>query len=399
MEKKEAVKILAKKLAENGLVKLVVEESLKRNILETLNWAAVETKVRGFSSTPIASRFYIEEYCNDHCNDHLKDELRSRGANYGFISPAASDAQGFNIFITPLAVIGEEEADCLKKEFYKNVPDDIKEAFNVLSIKSYIEIYQQYIQGNLSGCVNQRLDELLKRTPALSLVGKKVVYIGGHEAGISKGETGVFTEKENDNTRVPILWDNFNPDRHDQYGPKGHCWWVDKSTLLVEISAVDKEFAEFVFCLPLEEQNLKANKIFIKERLVDSTKIAQEQYIKNPEIFKEYFPLLDEKQKLEVIKEIKTKKQNEQLNLWLFTQGCVEGNYVHFLNLYLNNPKGFKEHFLFEQSKEGRGVMINTILGLPQDIANRELDSWISSQEPGLVDKVGRDRYILGEQG
>ncbi|MDP2908527.1 MAG: hypothetical protein Q8N77_01845, partial [Nanoarchaeota archaeon] len=135
----------------------------------------------------------------------------------------------------------------------------------------------------------------------------------------------------------------------------------NENILIVKKGIPDADFLAFVFSLPYEEQNIKANKVLLKLLdEVDSCGIMLEEYSKD-KLFKDYFAVLDEKCRKEVVRSIKAlPKRNKFLDSWLFKEGFDID--VDYLKLYKEDTEGFIRYFEYH-STEVRKLIISDLLG------------------------------------
>jgi len=123
MDKRTATITLAEKLRELGYSNRVRDQAIESYLLNN-----AKSVVLDLEEGRLNGKFYFSN-----------DEAEPR-ANYFF---NIREGEGGN-WVTSVALIGEVEERILRKEFYKDVPDEVVKAFEVLEIPNFIEYYKTY---------------------------------------------------------------------------------------------------------------------------------------------------------------------------------------------------------------------------------------------------------------
>ena len=150
MDKEKAARILARELGDNIGRHLVFEECYKETLIKNSTYfEQIENPV-----------FYTVKDQNINfakTSEHITKELLSlyksfKYANYFFmqnrsVTQDANFAQS-HFIATPYALIDKSEEKNLEELYYKDVPENILDAMNVLSIDNYAENYRLYIKNS-----------------------------------------------------------------------------------------------------------------------------------------------------------------------------------------------------------------------------------------------------------
>ena len=150
MDKEKAARVLARELNDKIGRHLVFEECSKKILIKNSTYLKqIEDPV-----------FYTvrDKYINfAKTSEHITKELLSlyksfKDANYFFMQNRSMtlDENPYpqsHFIATPYVLIDESEEKNIRKLCYKDVPKNILDAMNVLSIDNYVENYKLYIRN------------------------------------------------------------------------------------------------------------------------------------------------------------------------------------------------------------------------------------------------------------
>lgn len=316
--------------------------------------------------------------------------MKKKGINYLFIQSFYDNNGKLFDLVSAFALVGKGEAEHLKRKFYVNVPEEIREAMETLGINHYIDNYKRYRANDLAF-----LSEIIPKKPDQSFIGQRVVCVKEYENGVFPGEEGVINQINKD--RIGVLWDNYLGERHDNFGPNGHCWWVGHSNIKRMIKEEPIQFAEFVFTLPKEDQNFEANKVLLKNgHCRNIAEIMANEY--SSPTFLEYWAVLNDNDKKKVVQAIKKGNEDNSLKIdlevnWkLYNQGFDVT--LDFISLYTIGGDGCFEEYFKSKEKKDQELIIKAILQLPSGTTNKKVNAWLSKNYPKLVEEIGRDNII-----
>lgn len=340
MDKKTATLTLTEKLNELRHVNLVFDPAIKSYLLDNAKSVVFNTQKSDKMKIIYTDYAYPSYFEPDKIKrDGLPHPLKEfNWANYFF----AQESHGsYKFLITPVALIGEVEEKVLKEIFYKNVPDKIVKAFEVLKLHHFIKQYESYSSlsdiSNLSSLASPFLYNYIPFENGM------VVEVGDIIQGKTSKNYYLVENINRDGAVVgrkfydALLENSCEGDNHSVCPPEYIIPFRKKFP--------ESEFLNFIFNLPYEDQNIEVNKALLKNYAynVDLCKVMLKEYSEG-KYFKDYFPVLNEGYQKKVVENIiPLSNQDKFLNSWLFNQGFdVEMDY---LELYKKDTKGFINYF------------------------------------------------------
>ncbi len=345
MDKQEAIITLTQILHDDGLIKYVLDSNIKDRILKDASHYSYDIDPE--------RPFGIErplEFNGDKLKE-LQSEMRCffDNVNYYFITPLNKNNFKTSCIITPCAIIGEDEKKYLREKYYSDVPDDIAEAFDILSIDNYISKYKNYIRYSF-----------IDRGEYNSLLYKRFRnYVDSIEPG--------DIIKDKDELDFYILVKEIKPNNtvfgHTYYNltlrdsrHMDHCCeaYNAKGILKNKMSESD-DFIDFVFSLPIYKQNINANKDIIKHYIKYRKILIREYQV--GENFNKYFDALDKVKRTQVVEDIKKLDyQNMVINYDLTNIGYKGLKLSHIMMCH-QNPKRFIEYFNRQVPDQKRSII------------------------------------------
>lgn len=360
MDKRTATLTLTEKLANLGYINLVADPAVKSYLLNNAKSVILALKKGRIRIVPLGELYYSHFEKTPVSRGYLPSELRDfPEANYFFAEGGKLSEYGpylKNPFVTPVALIGGIEERVLRETFYKDVPDEIVKAFEVLRIPNFIDAYSVYSslkEGEVLpfsfGIYRPfEKDDKIELGDIIQGSSSKRYYLVDeiNSAGINgyrfkDGALKTPAEGKKDDERY------------------GHCEY--SMVIPVKKRLSDVNFFDFVFSLPYEEQNIEVNKIILKNLSdVDSCRILLKEYSKD-KLFKDYFAVLDEKCQKEVVKGIKALPgHNKFLDSWLFKEGFDID--IDYLKLYKEDAQRFIGYFK-AKPEDVKKLIISDLLG------------------------------------
>ncbi|MBL7100568.1 MAG: hypothetical protein ISS23_01295 [Nanoarchaeota archaeon] len=300
----------------------------------------------------------------------LEERSRQPKANY-FFTRTQNSSSGLYV-----ALIGGMEERILRKEFYKDVPNEVVKAFEILEIPHFIREYKTYSfiseENHFFPLLNYVPFEKGMKVEARDIIqgyNSQKYYLVQHvnqDGGIA-GYVYYDVELKN-----PFKSD----DNSVRYGV---CEFQHVQP--VKKNVYSEAFFDFVFDLPYEEQNLVANKMILKNvRSVNFLEIFLKEYLTG-EYFKDYFLVLDKDTQKEVVDKIQVSShQNKLLNSWLFSQGFPLE--LDYLELYKTDSKKFIEYFE-KSSPKTRELIISDIFDCEH--TNQEVGKFLEREYSHLL--------------
>jgi len=154
MDERTATLILTKKLRSSGYVNVIMDPVVKSYLIDNAKSIVLDLHPGKLNVTPYEKKELEREFpeSNYHFISHV-EEARTYGYDFGSYILK-------NALVMPIALIGSIEEKVLEEKFYKDVPEDIAEAFGVLNISNFIryyEIYSSHSRSDFPGlCYNLR---------------------------------------------------------------------------------------------------------------------------------------------------------------------------------------------------------------------------------------------------
>lgn len=383
MDKRKATLTLTEKLNELGCINFVTDPAVKSYLLNNARSVVLDLKKAGRIVIHSLEAYYFDssKFVSDNINrDYLPYGIRDyTNANYFFIEKNY-DSSSSRIFVTPAAVIGKAEERALREKFYKNVPEEVSNAFETLNIPNFIDAYSVYSLLNV--------DEVLPLSLGIYRPFKKEdkIELGDIIQGSKSGRYYLIDKIRNDGGIEGYRFQDASL-KTPATGKKddtvhGEC--SSDYIIRVKKHLSDISFFNFVFVLPYEDQNIEINKSILKSlNDADSCKILQNEYSAG-KYFIDYFSVLNEECQKKVVNHTKSlPKQNEFLNSWLFNQGFDVK--IDYLTLYKEDAKKFIDYF--KRSKPDLQELIVSDLFNSEHI-NKEVIEFLEKNYSNLLRDV-----------
>ncbi|MBM3199599.1 hypothetical protein FJZ53_01590 [Candidatus Woesearchaeota archaeon] len=412
MDEEKAVKTLAAVLAKHLGIQVVQDKMYKEKLIKNSFYAVQfsEPFIIGYD------QFYMKEpdsdgnkyrfgysntdrtkkqYTNIHhtIQEAVDAEEKYKGANYFFAdNPVQEKDRGLHISITPYSIIGHKEARNLRHLFYKNVPPDIMSAIHTLGIMDYTDIYKAYyskwIRSILEGyhaylkleSLSNKLD--FERTDYPIPQSRLEELIGM--------DVGEFNKQLEKNIYRLVLYEPYS--KGERYALEDRIGRTKNE--LKSCSSFSKwipflpDFLNFVFTLPLEDQNVENNKkilgLFSSEN-VDYIGILSKEYSEGKN-FQDYFNCLTTEQQEKLIDSLKTLPERKPLNdSFLWSKGFKNLS-LDYLTLYKTKSEEFIDYFKTRTFDEKKAILKDI---MDYEFTNEEVINWLNKNEQDLIREVG----------
>ncbi len=409
MDKEQATKILAKGLVKLNGQKFIVNPAYQKQTLEeALSCYPVEyekpfslqTCVSGnlsdftkeYKSKIIAYCSKVED-ANYVFTDHFENFSQTRSA-HGSMYSHLIFTDTFSFF----ALIGETEAECLKKRVYKDVLPEVVIAMNTMGIKHFADTYKVY----------NSVDNFLEMIEAAK-VSKKFLEFATHVPYDNDEE--VKTTHFNDFKGIDAMNKHFEllgvkarlsttedrkttSEKHPNYVHKKNLSKVVEELRKLPINAelnihVPDNFFDFVFSLPYEDQNIEANKLILKQfpKSLDYKQVLVKEYSEGSH-FCEYFDALSKDLQEKVVEALKNCPNKKPLyDSFLWSKGFKDIE-LDYLNFYKENTEIFIDYFS-KRSVLEKKVILQDIMSC--EFVNEEVANWLNQNEAELIREVGFD--------
>jgi len=407
MDETKAVRILAKGLAEK-VGRLVVSEPLykremmknSRKIQQIGNSTLVEFYGKKFHigglSNPELDSLMIEHNSSfAEANYFLLDHVSKNLSN----KPTGSTS-AHCFLATPIASIGDREAEDLKNLFYKDVPEEIIHALKVLNIHNFITTYQIYSSLDIPSPLDKNFAQNKSKDYG-SNFGFYRSFKENEKVGLGDIIQGKSSKKYYLVNKVKLskvkgyrffdinLRDKENEKDHgvcdnDHIIPIKKCRFY-VGHLTSDFSVLSDDFFRFIINLPPKDHNVNVNK-FILENVEDPylSTLLMKEYSQG-EHFQEYFSCLDSKRQKMVANNLKAiSERNPAVDSFLWKQGFEIGSLDHLI-LYKEDSDDFIRYFEGKSDDE-RKVILNDIMGCE---VNKEVVRWLDDNHPKLIREVG----------
>ncbi|MDP2906429.1 MAG: hypothetical protein Q8O03_00665 [Nanoarchaeota archaeon] len=414
MDKEQATKLLAKELVKLNGQKFIVNQAHQKQTLE-----------KALSCYPVEHEkpFSLQTYTKD-VNRLTSDNLYSfnkgykqtitaycskvEDANYVFTEHFENFSQThsphggmyshliFTDTFSFFALIGEQEAEYLKKHVYKDVSPEVVTAMNTMGIKPFADAYKVY----------NSMDNFLEMIGAAKASKKflefatRVQYDNDEEV-----KTAHFTDLKGIDTlnkqfellgvkaRLSTTEDRkTSNEKHPDYVHKKNLSKVVEELRELPINTeldvqIPDNFFAFVFSLPYKDQNIEANKLILKQfpKSLDYKQILVKEYSEGSH-FCEYFDALSKDLQEKVVESLKNcsnKKLSYDSFLWSKDFKSIKLDYMNF---YKENTGIFIEYFS-KRNPEEKKVIIKDVMDT--DFVNEEVVEWLNQNESELIREVG----------
>jgi len=346
----------------------------------------------GFANTDRTKKQCTHVYGS--LQEAVDKEEKCKGANYFFAGELIKEKdRAVQFFVTPYSILGKKEMQNLRNLFYKNVPPDIMSAMHTLGITDYTELYKLYSANSIQGEFLEGYHAYLKLENMMTKLDFE-----RHDSNImrSRIETLLgmsvedFNKKLDKNVRPITLYDPYVKGG-DRFATKSSldytkneaktyplfCKWTNKLP----------DFFNFVFTLPLEDQNVETNKNILKLLAgnIDYVGILAKEY-SNGKNFQEYFECLDAENQGKLVDSLKTLSERKPINdSFLWSRGFKDLS-LDYLTLYQNKPEDFIDYFKTRTIEEKK-VIIKDVMDT--DFVNEKVIDWLNQNEPDLIREVG----------
>jgi len=343
MDKRKATLTLTEKLNELGCISMVTDPAVKSYLLSNAKSVVLDLKKSGRIVTHCIESysFDISKLWSDTIKaDSLPYNLRDyKTANYFFIEKHY-DSSGSSFFATPASIVGEAEEKVLRESIYKNVPESVLKAFEVLEIPNFIDAYSIYssLKGDEARILELGIYRPFKKEDKIEL--------GDIIKGSKSGRYYLVDKIKSDGSiegyrfQDEALKTPATGEKDDHVHSDCNIDYI----IPFKKRFSDTNFFDFIFSLPYEDQNIEINKTILKESInIDRFSILQKEY-STGKYFKDYFSVLNREVQETVVEKIKSfPNQNTLLNSWIFNQG-FDVKMSH-LELYKTNTQSFITYF------------------------------------------------------
>jgi len=443
MHKKEAIRVLTKELAKHSGISIVREDWYKEELIKKskhfdqfnnpvmVNYK--HYKKISFENKPkiISSGWYFsntkhkiktkEVYAT---LEGLIAEIEScNGANYFFIdnplqNKSSKSLNNLHFFVTPYSIIGEDEIINIKKFFYKDVHPQLQSAIDVLSIDNYADVYQSYADNISSGLTGTAVKDFLDSMPNFNylndyLSDKK--SLNGSESFSDKGSGEKKVTDVESIGDLSVLNSEFEKmglksrldttKYREEKAIKDYPEWINKMNIEEVVNEIEhksfliaqgdtrkerlKQFWDFVFTIPYDDQNIKSNQAILKSHAgeIDYISILGDEYSKDRH-FPEYFNCLDDLQQERVARSLKDTPERNIINdSFLWSKGFKEIP-RDYMNLYKKDADEFIEYFK-SRKQDDKKTILKDIMNC--DYTNKTATKWLHENELELVREVSMD--------
>ena len=389
MDKRTATLTLTEKLQQMGYVNLVADTAVKSYLLEN-------TKSVILYLGNDYSRF-IDSKEIDLSKDTKYDKLSLSNlkqkypqANYLFAekNKYGLDGKLNNTFITPVAIIGEEEERILKKEYYKDVPYFVRKALEILDIPNFIADYETYS----SLCTNTDTQELEIKLTFNKEDSLKCYALFKKSDSIEIGD--IIQGKK---SKRYYLIENIESSR--MFGSRfkdaelkipanlerGFCE-INFLKPIFKLYNITYEFIKFAFALPAQEQNINQNQKILKTitNIDTITEILYNTYL-DEKNFRKYFNVVNKDAQNQAFNALRqVQERNSSYDSFLWDKGFKEVN-LDYINLYEKDTDKFIEYFK-SKKQDDKKTILKDIMNC--DYTNKAIGDWLDENELDLVREV-----------
>jgi hypothetical protein len=396
MDKKTAVKILTKEIVKAQGQKFIADTAHKKHLLETaLAYCDIEHEkpfsFKKHNIWPYSPQWIFDDAKYEELEKDYKKSLtdycsKVADANYVFVEHSGNtyfearwSLVSFMDTFSFFALISGSEVEYLRTTFYKNVPDEILEAFDVFKIPNFIEAYKNYL--SVSGEEN-----VLKFGMYVPFQSGMEVEIGDVTQGKTSKRYYLVEKVLSDGSIEGHRFEDESLTIPHEKKPYGDC----NSDYIIPVKKyvkVDHSFFEFVFSLPYEDQNITANKWLLKNNLkkTDAFKILLKEYSQG-RYFQEYFNVLDKLAQEDFVNRLnRVQEKNLVHDSFLWSSG-FKNLQLDYISLYKSEAKGFIEYFKSRSIEEKRVVLKDIMVC---EATNEEIIDWLNQNESDLIREVG----------
>ena len=389
MDNRTATLTLTEKLQQLGYVNLVADTAVKSYLLE--NNKSVILYLGNDCSRFIDSKEI--DLSKDTEFDKLSlSNLKQKypQANYLFVEKNKSGLDGKlnNSFITPAAIIGEEEERILKREYYKDVPYFVRKALEILDIPNFIADYEIYSSIG-TDIDTQKLEIKLTFNKENSsqfyfpFKDTDSIEIGDIIQGKKTKRYYLIERIESNKMFGPRFKDAELkiPANLDQ----GLCE-IGALKPIFKLYNITHKFIKFAFTLPAQEQNINLNKNILKtiSNIDTITEILYNTYL-NDKNFRQYFEIVNKEAQNQAFNALRqVQERNSTYDLFLWNKGFKEVN-IDYMNLYKKDSQEFIEYFK-SRKPEDKKTILKGIMNC--DYTNEDVANWMNENELDLIREV-----------
>ncbi len=315
------------------------------------------------------------------------------GANYFFTDEHTEEGKGINFFVTPYSIIGKKEAENLRMLFYKNVHPDIMSAMHTLGISDYTELYKLYSSNSMNEVFLGSYHAYLKLEDMLTKLDFERYDSNIRQSRI-EALLGMSVEELNKkldkNVQPVYLYEGYSKSE-ERYTVKNRIEHTKNEAKAYSMFGkwlyFLPDFTNFVFTLPLEDQNVETNKNILRLLAgnLDYVGILAKEYLKGNN-FKGYFSCLDAKKQEKVVDALKAlQDRNSENDAFLWSQGFKSIG-MDYIRLYKEDASIFIDYFK-NRSQEEKKIIMKDIMECEH--VNENAINWLNENESELIREVG----------
>ncbi len=441
MDEYKATKVLAKEIVKHSHISIIREEWDKKNLIDNslgyyqtnnpfiLNYQYIDDDKNGMrfqdDQSKQARGWCFSHYKRAEDGNHeyysslekaIADKEDCIEANYFFVQDLITDEKDqvigtlpcdFHFFVTPYYIIGEKEKMQCKKLFYKDVNSKLLRAIETLQMPNYIDIYKEYrnlkqdnpftnlkIRTLMNDIPNYKFDQdgeikikHVNKIQDLSIFNLEFERLGlKSRISITEGRKKRMIKKYKNFVHKKTLL-NLEAEIKSKYAIR------TKTSGLTQLEKISneilKEFYDFAFSLPYEDQNIEANKFILRANRAEMNyiPILIKEYAKG-EHFMEYFECLDSEQQKKTVIELKSIPNNKpKYNQFLWEKG-FKGVTLDHKELYYSDSDGFIDYFKSKELKTKKAIFKDI---MNCDYTNKQVTAWLEKNEHDLMLEVSMD--------
>jgi len=413
MDKEKATKILTKELVKLKDQKFITNAAYQKQILEKalfcypveyeepLPMKCYVKDLNGLSGSDVDSfikdyKKTIAYYCSkvEDANyvflDHFENLSQTR-SQYATLYSYLLCTDKFSFF----ALIGNQEAEFLIRNFYKNVSLEIVKAMDTLDIKHFVNDYKAYKEHGFS-----------ERIEASKLAKKFVEYYINNARGDRDGEVsedhiinnagGIdFLNKSFKKLGIEAIISKIKDRKSDLVKYPNYVHTDNLSRVANQLDKIlqtngiqdSDNFFNFIFTLPYEDQNIEANKSIFKNipPNFDYAHFLVQEY-SNGKYFEDYFDCLDAERQKKVVEHLKSVPvKNQTYNSFLWKKGFKDVD-VDYMVMYKTDSESFIDYFAGRTTDEKR-IILKDIMD--SDFVNEKVTVWLNEGYLDLMREVG----------
>ena len=389
MEEEKAVKILTKKLVENSGRTIVFNQSHKDKLVKNTDLVYIvgDSKILDYerdykkyfsqgNQFGILPDMKLKSYEGPSIEEALRGIIPDE-ANYLFAStPIRWNDYHLGMNVVPYAILGDKECTAIKKMFYKSDDLEVREAIESLKIENFFGLYDLYSTKKIF-TLYRFIDDLFQN-PRISGAFTKDPVSHNH---IDRLENAI--KQDHDLNLINSLLKRLDA----KYGTFSVYAKVCTEELDSMMKHLNKhlDFFSFVLDLPSDEQDIETNRLLLKHYgpLLNMDTIILKEYSQG-QFFKEYFEILEEDQKENIVRLLKNYSPNDPgYDSFLFSLGFKEVmNLSDYTLWYENDSEKFIASFQ-EESREKKIAILENLF--ETKITNERVIDWLNENESRLM--------------